>query len=273
MKYCVTFSLLLLSVLCAEAPAAGPPPFSDDFEAYFDQAAFAAAWSPTGAPPHVLDTAFGRNSTRSLKLVPQTTGSGTSNRWYRNLSTTLLPTDAAPVLFSFDFYLEAAGASSTWAQDWQLIDIRAFSGGSFGSGTLTGLVGMGVKSGTTLNADTYSSTYFQGRIINPTRSGNTYNTLDQLPTAVPRSTGWHTLAARIGATQTQFFVDGLPAETVTAGIATPLTSVILGSDIPSPHAFWVDNIQLEVVPEPSSASLLLVFCLAASIRRRPLHTA
>src|SRR5262245_19270462 len=107
MKYCVTFSVLALSLLCAEARAASPPSFSESFEAYFDQAAFAADWSPTGAPPHVLDTAFGHNSSRSLKLVPQSTGSGTSNRWYRNLSTTLLPTNAAPVLFSFDFYLDA----------------------------------------------------------------------------------------------------------------------------------------------------------------------
>src|SRR5258705_3936183 len=107
MKYCVTSSLFVLVILRADVQAAAPPyGFSEDFESYANQAAFAASWSPTGAPPHVLDTAFGFNSSRSLKLVPQTTSGGVSNRWYRDLPVALLPTDAAPVLFSFDFYLD-----------------------------------------------------------------------------------------------------------------------------------------------------------------------
>jgi hypothetical protein len=269
MKYCVTSSLFVLVILSADAQAAGPPfGFGEDFEGYANQAAFAASWSPTGTPPHVLDTTFGFNSSRSLKLVPQSTNGGVSNRWYRDLPVALLPTDASPVLFSFDFYLDPAGAATNWAQDWQQIDIRAFSGGSFGSGTLNGLVAIGVSNPGSLSADATNTTYYQGRTLTPTRSGATYNTLDQLPTAAHRNSGWHSLSARIGATQTLYSIDSLPAETVNATMTTPFSTVILGSDLPSLRAFWVDNIQLQIIPEPSTMSLLLAASVTPLCLRR-----
>ena len=97
----VRFSIILLIAFSRQSQAASV--FVDDFESYSDQAAFASTWSTNGFPPHVLDTAFGRNSSHSIRLVPQASGSGTTNRWYRNLSTPILPTDANPILFSFDF--------------------------------------------------------------------------------------------------------------------------------------------------------------------------
>jgi hypothetical protein len=257
----IGFGLILLVGFSCQSRAATV--FKDDFESYADQKAFATSWSRNGAPPHVLDTTFGRNSSQSVKLVPQATGSGTSNRWYRNLATPVLPTDAKPVLFSFDFYLDPAGAGTIWSGDWQLVDVRAFSGGAFGAGSLNGLVAMGVAySGASFNADTWNVRHFQGRILAPGHTSLTYYSLDALPGAVPRSSGWHTLTARIGGTQTLFSVDGVPAELVNAGITTPISTVILGSDVRSVHTFWADNISLRQVPEPDSA-LIVTLALSA----------
>lgn len=252
--------LILLIAFSSQSQAATV--FIDDFEGYSDQAAFASSWSMNGFPPHVLDTTLGRNSSHSIRLVPQASGSGTSNRWYRNLTTPILPTDANPILFSFDFYLDPAGASSNWAADWQLADVRAFSGGAFGSGSLNGIVALSVAySSGSFNADTYNGAYFQGRILAPGHTGSTYYSLDALPTAVPRSSGWHTLAARIGATQTLFLIDSLPAEQVNVGITTPISSVVLGSDVRSIQTFWVDNVQLKQVPEPNSTWIIALMLM------------
>jgi hypothetical protein len=264
--------LLLIFLSAWTTTAHGVIVFSDNFESYADQAAFAGTWTMNGAPPHVLDTTFGRSSSQSVRLVPQASGSGTSNRWYRNLGTPVLPTDANPVLFSFDFFLDPAGAGTNWSADWQLADVRAFSGGAFGSGSLNGIVALSVARSSSLNADTYNGTYFQGRMFAPGHTAQTYHTLDALPTAVQRSSGWHNMAAQIGATQTLFIIDGLPAEQVPFGLTTAISSVILGSDISSVHPFWVDNVQLEQVPEPAAlgvlAPLAVLFMSRVSSRKR-----
>lgn len=249
------FCLLLMSTAQSDARAVN---FVEDFENYSAHAAFAATWSPVGTPPHVLDVAFGRDSNQSLRLVPQASGDGLTNRWYRNLATPLHPTDETPVIFSFDFYLDPAGAPSNWRRDWQLADIRAYSGGDYGAGSLDGLVAMGIGSAIAANAEPYNDAYFTGRIVAPGHIDATYYTLDQLPTAAPRSSGWHSLAARIGATQTLFSIDGLPAELVPVGFTAPITTVVLGSGMPNGRSFWIDNIQINAVPEPSGLMLAAV---------------
>ncbi len=218
--------------------------FSENFESYDNHAAFAAVWSQNGSPPHTLDTAFGQASAKSLRLRSQTDGGGVTNRWYRNLSTSITPTDAQPLEFSFDFYLDPAGAASSWLNDWQLIDIRAYSGGEFGSGALTGLVAMGVSRATGGDADFHDDIYFQGRIVAPGHTAQTYYSLDQFSSSVPRSSGWHRMSAQIEATSTLFSVDGQPAELVNVGISSAINSIILGSDLPSRRDYWIDNIEL-----------------------------
>lgn len=259
---------VLLGVCCLNAHS--QVFFSDDFEGYANQSAFAATWNPIGSPPHMLDTAFGRSSSQSVMLVPQASGGGTTNRWYRDVGTLVVPTDANPVEFSFDFYLDPSGASTNWSADWQLADVRAFSGGSFGTGSLNGIIALTVARSSSLNADSYNGAYFQGRVFASGHTSQTYHTLDALPTAVPRSSGWHTMAAQIGATQTLFLIDGLPAELVNFGITTPISTVVLGSDISSVHPFWVDNVRLARVPEPAGAGMLaaLGLLLASRATRR-----
>jgi len=61
--------LILLIAFSSQSQAATV--FIDDFEGYSDQAAFATSWSMNGFPPHVLDTTLGRNSSHSIRLVPQ----------------------------------------------------------------------------------------------------------------------------------------------------------------------------------------------------------
>ncbi len=226
-----SFAALVASMLSqlASTVSAGLV-FSDDFENYADQSAFAANWSAVGNPPHVLDTGFGYNSNQSLRLGPQGSGNGTSNRWYRNLSVPMVPTDVTPVLFRFDFYLDPSGESTNWLSDWQLADVRGYGGGTFGSGSIDAVVAIGVDPPGGQNLDSYSAHFFQGRVLNTVQRGATYYSLDALPTAVPRSSGWHTLAAQIGNTHIDFFVDGLPAESVNQGIATVFDTVVLGSD-------------------------------------------
>lgn len=265
---CVTACLVALLLAAPFSRAWGAPAFVEDFEGYANQAAFAAAWSPNGTPAHTLDTAFGRNSSRSLRLVPQTNGGGVTNRWYRNLDSPLRPTDANPVVFSFDFFLSASGASNGWSSDWQLVDVRAFSGGGFGVGSLNGLVAMGVSVSFGGDVDAHDNDFFQGRILAPGHATRTYYSLDALPTATPRSSGWHNLSARIGATQTLFSIDGQPAELVNVGITSPINAVVLGSDLPSRNPYWVDNIRLETVPEPAAAYLVGLAALAWLARSR-----
>jgi hypothetical protein len=260
---------LIMTVLCVScANAHSQILFSDNFESYANHSAFASTWNAQGSPPHVLDTTFGQSSSQSVMLVPQATGAGTTNRWYRDVGTLVQPTDANPIRFSFDFYLDPAGAGTTWASDWQLADVRAFSGGAFGSGSLNGIVALSVARNSTLSFDSYNGAYFQGRIFTSGHTAQTYHTLDALPTAIPRSSGWHNLAAQIGATQTLFIIDGQPAELVPFGITTPFSSVILGSDVSSVHPFWVDNVRLEQIPEPAGLSLISAVLLAALVRRR-----
>jgi hypothetical protein len=247
----------------------------DDFESYASPIEFADQWKMDGNPPHRWVPNFGRSSTHSVLLEAQRSGNGVTNRWYRDLATPLLPTDARPVLFSFDFYLEPFGTDSNWAADWQLADVRAFSGGRFGAGSLQGIVAMGVaRSISAFNADHYNREFFQGRVLAPGHTGQTYYSLDALPTATPRSSGWHHLAARIGATEILFLVDGQPAESVTVGLTTPISTVILGSDVPSVHRFWIDNVHLQLVPEPNSLLLALfgTTCPRRCPRRRPRRT-
>jgi hypothetical protein len=270
LKFSSNVTVLSL-LLAASAPALGAPTaFVESFESYADQNDFQAAWRPNGAPPHVVDAAFGRNSSHSIRLVPQVEGTGTTNRWYKDFSSPFTPSDKTPVRFSFDFFLDPAGAESLWALNWQSIDLRAFRGGAFGQGALDGVVSMGVANTLVgfpqFNADVYNGQYFQARVLTPSRRTATYWSLDQAPAAAPRSSGWHTLAVKIGATQVQFFVDGLPAETVAGSFTTPITSIVLGSDLPSALPFWIDNIQVVNVAEPVSTWLLAL--AAPFVRRR-----
>ena len=263
-------------VLIGAAPSiAAVVVFEETFESYADQTDFATVWSEDGSPPHLLDTTFGRNSNQSIELVPQTSGGGITNRWFLDLSTSVAATDGQPIRFSFDFFLDPAGENTLWADDWQLADIRAFGGGAFGQGTLDGLVAMGIARTASGSVDILDTTAFQGRVIEPGNVGPSYYSLNDLPTAVPRSSGWHHLEALIGDTTIHFSVDGQPAESVNVGVPAPFTTVILGSDIPNNLSYWVDNIRLEVeIPEPLSSSLMLFAAngiLVAVHRRRSLR--
>ena len=244
----------------------------ETFETYVDQTEFSGVWSLSGSPPHVLDTTFGQASNQSLQLVAQAGGAGVTNRWYRDLAEPVTASDAQPVVFGFDFYLAPDGSASTWAADWQLVDLRAFSGGGFGQGTLNGLVALGVARSASASVDTLDITSFQGRIVAPEQGAQTYYSLNELPTAVGRTTGWHRLEASIGATQTLFSIDGLPAELVNVGISAPFSTIVLGSDISSEQDYWVDNITLQVVvPEPATITPSLLF-FALMISRRETYS-
>jgi hypothetical protein len=239
------------------APGVRDPGFSDDFESYADQAAFERAWSKTGGPACRFDDTFGRDSKKSVKLAdPRRApggGNGVGNRYYRDLPRPLTPSDDAPVTFSFDLYLDPADAPSHWASAWHTVDLRGYSGDSYGKGDLTGIVSLGVARTST---DPWSASYFQSRVF--VAGGDPdirkqYYTLDAAPNAPRRAPGWHTLSARIGSTSITYLVDGTVAETVNVGVAKPLTTLVIGSDVGSGGIVMsVDNLSVQQSPAPKN---------------------
>lgn len=232
----------------ATTTAADAPALVDDFESYADQAAFDAVWRSDGSPVCRFETTYGRNSSKSVRLEDAENGSGTSNRYYRDLPKPLTPTDDAPVIFSFDLYLSPDGADTHWKEAWQTADLRGFEGGQYGEGAVTGVVSLGTAE---VSAEPWSADYFQGRLFDPANAAAVasvtvqYHTLNETPDAPQRAFGWHRLSARIGAHKTTYYVDGKLARTIDAGLEKPLTSVVIGSDVSSgKNVMWLDNIEV-----------------------------
>lgn len=260
--------IAVLAMASASTTSFGAVIFEENFEGYANHAAFAASWSPNGSPPHTLSTSLGRESSRSVRLTSSASGGGVTNRWFKNLTTPIAPSDAEPLVFSFDFYLDPAGAATGWSGDWQLIDIRSYSGGQFGMGSIGGLVAMGVsRSHASFDTDFHDDAYFQGRILAPGHAVRNYHTLDSYGVAGLRTSGWHTLSAIIGASSTRFMIDGQLAEIVPVGVTAPINTVVLGADLPTSYSYWVDNIRLEVVPEPATIWLVGITLIALQCGR------
>lgn len=230
----------------ATTAAADAPVLADDFEAYADQAAFDAVWRSDGSPVLRFETTYGHRSSKSVRLEDAENGSGTSNRYYRDLPKPLTPTDENPVIFSFDLYLSPDGADTHWKEAWQTADLRGFEGGQYGEGPVTGVVALGTAE---VSAEAWSADYFQGRLFDPATNAASvaaqYHTLNETPDVPQRAFGWHRLSARIGAHKTTYYVDGKLARTIDAGLEKPLTSVVIGSDVSSgKNVMWLDNIEV-----------------------------
>lgn len=238
----------------------------DDFDSYADQAAFDGVWSSTSTTIYSLDTTFG-NGGQSVKLPSP--ASGSTGRYYRNLGGSYNGTDANPLVMSFDMYLDPAGATSNWAGARMYMEMRSYSGGVFGSGTLQQLLAIGVFN---TSDDTYSGSRYQGRVAFSSTNWNTLDQDDGNPANDPlRSAGWHNLAVEVMSTTVNFYVDGVFAESAPRGNLGLFDSVVLGSGLSDGTApqeiFWMDNFRVEIVPEPASI-LILGAPLFALVRRK-----
>ena len=224
----------------------GNPPvtaLSEPFESYADQAAFEGSWSDTGASEYTLDAAAG-NPGKSL-LMPSPSAN-TLGRYYRNLGGDYNGSDSEPLTFQFDFWLDLAGAPN-WAGARHYCELRGYSGGSYGAGTLQNLIAIGVYN---LSADTWSTTRYQGRVM----GGTEWQTLDEAG-APSRQGGWHKLRAEIATTQIRFYVDGVLSETEARPDQNPFNCVVLGSDLTA-NGFVarVDNIEVLAYVAPPGVS-------------------
>lgn len=238
----------------------------DDFDTYADQTAFNTVWSSTASTLYSLDTTFG-NGGQSVKLPSP--ASGSTGRYFRNLGGSYNGTDANPLVMSFDFYLDSAGANSNWAGARMYMEMRSYSGGAFNSGSLQQLLAIGVFN---TSDDAYSGSRYQGRVAFGSTNWNTLDQDDGDPSNDPvRSTGWHNLAIEVMSTTVNFYVDGVFAETAPRGNLGLFDSVVLGSGLSDGTApqetFWMDNFKVEIVPEPASM-LILGAPLLALVRRK-----
>lgn len=209
----------------------------DDFESYAGQAAFKGSWLDTGNSAYVLDTGFG-NPGKSVRLVnPSGNNLG---RYYRNLGATFNATNEQPLTLAFDLYLDPAGAPQ-WLSARHYVELRGYSGGAYGQGTVQNILAIGVYN---LSGDTFSSSKYQGRVLDGGAANDQWRTLDS--GGPDRSAGWHRLMIQVTGSQVNFYVDGILSETVARPNTHGFDSVVIGSDLTAGgHTMWVDNLAVQ----------------------------
>jgi len=221
--------------------------FSDDFNSYANDAALTAVWTRiSGTSANIglaPDPAAG--GTRGQGIFE--TASSNVGRLQHVLSSGIVPTDANPIIFSFDLYDPNGGTTS--GRDYAELRNSAGTGGLFDAGIYNG-----------------TQTYYEARNLD----GAGWIVL-----ATPRTTGWHTFELDINATTASLEIDGTVDanfNNLTWNGGTSYNWINLGSALSSSLTANFDNVSLDVgpVPEPSTALLSLLggLCLIARSNRR-----
>lgn len=251
----VSFVLGLVALFACVSGASAAVVLSDNFDSY-DQASFEAAY-PRVYPATTMSLFEGFDSDLNggSGMGNSVDGHGASytTRNYRNFARTT-GTDAAPLEFSFDMYLDPA------AQGRNFCEIRSNAGSGYNDGALLGLVALGVYYSVTPTTNyAVRSLYDNGAGSN---SGPSW-----MATDIAIMEGWHTLKAVIGDTQIKFYVDDTLA-TVANGTfaATGFNSIVIGAGLSSTVDGFFDNVLIQTTPEP--ATLLMLAAGGLFLRRR-----
>ncbi len=225
---------------------------SDDFEGYANQAAMDAVWVPSG-------TSGGSQLSTDQSVSPTHSAFNDvdTRRSTQVFGDAPVPTDANPLVWSFQYYDTQAGVSlaRNYMQLWD------------NSGGLAQLVSLGVYNAVPGESVADHHTYYRARVA---FGGGPGWILLKEPGVATRSVGWHELKAVFGTSTVDFYVDGTQgASGITYGSGYTFDTMQLGSGLSSAGgAAYYDDVLLQSVPEPASLALLGFACLGLAVARR-----
>jgi hypothetical protein len=254
--YLIAVSLVLAGGFAA---AHGGTLLVDDFESYADTTAMNAAWNEPAIGVGTLDTANG-NPGQSMDHP-----GGTTNK---RLFPATVPTDAAPIIWEFDFFDDAEGNKRVTG------GLRDNGGGA----GLNSILEMGRYNDI---ADPESATTVSGYGVRTVFIGGDPPNWVSFAGNPAVEEGWHHMRATIGASSILFELDLGDDGSVDASrlVNTPSGSGIaynvarLGgpSDLSSPGgSLKFDNLSIVQIPEPTTTvvTVLGLLGIVAAARRR-----
>jgi hypothetical protein len=244
--------LVLLSFVVALAPAALAD-YIENFDSYLNQAAFEVAW-PRVNPLYTMDLSqtFGYSDSQSVHGI--TPVSTSPKRNYHNLGAEYAGTDAQPLVFEFQMFLDP-NASTNTGNARNYCEIRGYTGAGYNDGSLQSLIAIGVYN-TTVPAD---STHYSARVSDST--ANWFPT-----TALRVMQQWVNLKAEIMTSTVNIYVDGVLSGSATRTAGASYDDVVVGSGVTSAGMdAFVDDMKVYNTPEPAGLALL---ALGLLLRRR-----
>ncbi len=217
-------------------PSAGVPivsavAWSENFDSYADQTAFAAAWPKADGDDSteiVLSSAQAASCSNSSHAPISAVGSGDPNRRFQNFSTPLDGSDTVPLWFTAYFYHEAGSNQRNW------IEFNRYASGGFDGGFPSTLIAFGNYNG----------------LAGATSDYVVRDALSWIDTDIPRiNNAWNKLQIRVDSSTTEYYVNDVLALTRPKSNSGGFTTVILGAGLTSNQAAaWWDNLSISLGP-------------------------